>query len=71
MKKYRITRDLIPEKEISGLSNPLTKGAIMYSYEKYTYGCISPNGIALTFDKNGGEPFIEIPKNAIELIETP
>lgn len=42
---------------------PINPGTPVYSYDGHTYGCISPDGIAVTFD--GKEPFFEVPANSV------
>jgi len=45
-------------------------GTIVRKFRKPTYGCVSGNGIAITFDlKDGDYPFLEIPKDAVEPFE--
>lgn len=67
-KFYRATRTLssdncpwFPDTEI------VFEGTIMRRFVGVTYGCISDNGVAITFDlKDGDGPFLEVPKDAIE-----
>jgi hypothetical protein len=62
--KYKITRYL-NQSEYPWLDEETKQGAIMYDFHGCTYGCIG-DGIALTFDSAGGNPFIEIPYDAFE-----
>ena len=64
--QFRLTRD-VTKKECSWLDRNYKKGEILFEYDGYTYGCISPNGIACS-DKDQETPFYEIPKNALERI---
>ena len=67
LRKYRVIRS-VTYNECSWLERDFTEGEILYEYPGYTYGCISPSGIALTEDPDGGEPFFEFPYNAVEEI---
>jgi len=66
MRKYisirKITKDECP-----WLTKSIEKNAILYEYDGYTYGCITPLGIAIT-RKFNEFPFLEVPKSAIEEI---
>lgn len=62
---YIVIRNLKSE-EIYGYV--LKKGDIVYRCLQHMYGCISPSGIGCTKDPNGGYPFFEVPKNALEPI---
>jgi hypothetical protein len=71
VEKYRVTRDITPE-ECHWLSRTYKKGEILYEYIGYTYGCISPKGIAICDNPDGvTTPFHEFPKNAIEIVNQP
>jgi hypothetical protein len=41
------------------------EGAVVYEYRGYTYGCISPGGIAVSFEP-GETPFFQVPADAVE-----
>lgn len=64
IQKGFLKRDVTTD-ECSWLSVDLKKGAFIYKYIKYTYNCISKNGIAVS-DKPNKEPFYELPKDSIE-----
>jgi len=64
--EYRVIEDIPKRRNCSG--RDLKKGEILYEYTKYTYGCISPTGIAATF-KPGKEPFFEVPRIHVKLID--
>lgn len=57
----RTNRFLSIEENYSGV--PINPGTPVYSYDGCTYGCIGPNGVAVSFD--GKEPFFEIPANSV------
>lgn len=59
-----LTRDVTRE-ECDWLERDLKKGKRLYKYLGCTYGCISDKGIAMTEDKGGGEPFFEVPIDAL------
>jgi hypothetical protein len=61
---YRITRDLT-RAECPWLDEPIKAGAIVYSYDKYTWGCLSDDGRAVTWIRDR-EPFFEVPRDALE-----
>lgn len=57
------TRD-ISQTECPWLPIDIAKNTTLFKYINYTYGCISPEGVAISFEHNK-EPFYEVPKNAI------
>jgi len=59
----KVIRD-ITKKECSWLDRDIKKGETVYKYWGHTYGCISPNGVAIVFVK-GETPFYEVPKDAV------
>jgi hypothetical protein len=68
--KYRVKR-LITKKECTWLDNDVKEGTIVHKFHGHTYGCISPNGIAITFHlpaDNTHTPFFELPRDALEFI---
>jgi hypothetical protein len=67
-RKSIITRRLAVE-GCHWLDVPIEIGTVMYIFGGCTYGCISPNGTAMTLDPNGTAPFVEIPNNAFALIK--
>ena len=58
-----ITRDVFLE-ECPWLARGLSKGMIVFEYRDHTYGCVGPNGIAVTF-VDGERPFFEVPRDAV------
>jgi len=66
--KFQLTRD-VTQTECDWLRKTFKKGDIVYKFYGATYGCISPNGIAITEDSNGGNPFIELPRDALKNID--
>lgn len=60
---YIVTRD-ITKKECPWLDEDVPSGTVVYAYRKYTYGCISSEGIAVHLYNQ--TEFFELPKNAIE-----
>jgi len=67
---YRITRRLTVEDCRWFDPNEVFEvGDIVFGYHGPTYGCISPSGTAVSRIK-GITPFIEIPHDALELIES-
>ncbi len=65
--KGELNRNLTTQ-ECPGRKEPLEKGEIIYKFQGETYGWISPNGVAVTSDKNGKKKgvFYEVPIDAIE-----
>lgn len=44
----------------------IKKGEKVYEYIPNTYGCITPSGIAITFQKDGEGQFYEVPRDSVE-----
>ena len=44
-------------------------GAIVYKFYGPTYGCITPQGVAVTLNENGDGPFFEVPYNCVAIVE--
>jgi hypothetical protein len=63
--KYRLTR-VVTQFECPWLVRDLSIGEELYRYGGYTYGCITPSGVACSFD--GEPPFFEVPENALAAI---
>lgn len=61
---YRVNRD-VTKKECSWLEDTIEKGTLVFEYNGHTYGCISPDGMAVTLQMNT-TPFFELPKNTLE-----
>ncbi len=69
--KYRVKR-LITIKECDWLDNDVPEGTVVYSFHGATYGCISYKGTAITFhspDEKIDNPFFELPRDSLELVE--
>ena len=69
--KYRVKR-VITKEECHWLDNDIKKGTIVYKFYGHTYGCIGPHGTAVVFHPpadNINNPFFELPRDALELIE--
>jgi hypothetical protein len=65
MPDVRVTRDVYPE-ECPWLTAPITKGALLWYCQKYDYGCVTPNGVAVTTQEDRGYPFFEMPRDSLE-----
>jgi hypothetical protein len=63
MIKFKLNRD-VSKNECSWLDKDLNEGTIVYKYTQYTYGCISRNGIACSFEFNVN-PFFELPIDSL------
>lgn len=61
--EYKTTRD-ITTKECSWLNDTILKDTTVFSYQGCTYGCLSSNGVAVSFD-DGEEPFFELPEDSL------
>ena len=59
--KYKFIRD------VSTKDRNFYKDEIVFGYSGYSYGCISPSGIACC-EKAGETPFFEIPGDALKRI---
>ncbi len=55
----------VTTKECSWLKNDINPGHVVYKCVAHTYGTITPEGVAVTYDKLGDYPFFELPKNAV------
>jgi hypothetical protein len=65
MVKYIVTRDITTD-ECEWLDKTIKEGTIVNKFYGTTYGCMGPDGIAVTFDKDGGNPFFELPYNSLK-----
>jgi len=63
MTKFKINRKVTQE-ECPWLEETFEIGQIVFEYFGYTYGCVSPSGIPVTFALNE-TPFFEIPADAL------
>lgn len=61
--KLVATRNITPN-ECHWLLKTIVKGSEVFEYRGYTYGCVSPSGIAVTIH-DGKDPFFELPTNAL------
>lgn len=61
--KYVLTRD-VRISECPWLSFPMRKGATVYAYYGYTYGCITHGGVAVSLVE-GETPFFQLPREAL------
>ena len=62
----RVTR-LVMMEECPWLDNDVEAGTIVYRYYGATYGCIGPEGVAVTLCEDV-PPFFELPLSALEPI---
>jgi hypothetical protein len=67
MRKFRITRDVTPD-ECSWLEGTLERGKELHEYIGYTYGVVSPAGVACSLN-SGETPFFEVPITALEVLK--
>lgn len=58
-----VTTREITVAECPWLDEDIPAGTELVSFYKYTYGCIGPNGRAVSL--TGDYPFFEVPRNAI------
>lgn len=63
--RFKLKRTVTPE-ECSWLDKAVHKGTIVFQFYGATYGCITPNGTAVSIIKGKG-PFFELPNNSLEL----
>ncbi len=69
--KYRVKR-IITKEECDWLDNEIKENTIVYKFYGATYGCIGPNGTAVSFhppDDSVKNPFFELPRDALELVD--
>jgi hypothetical protein len=62
--RFTLKRD-VTKKECHWLDEDMKKGSFVYRYDDYTYGLISPGGVAVTLI-DGELPFFELPFDALE-----
>lgn len=65
MIKFKVIREVSVD-ECAWLDESVHIGEIVYKFDGCTYGCISPNGIAVKYNENA--PFFELPKDALKEI---
>jgi hypothetical protein len=63
--KYVVTRD-VTKAECPWLDDEVKSGTQVHRFSGCTYGCISENGTAVTFDKDG--PFCELPDDSLRAV---
>ena len=63
--KYIVTKDIV-DGNPSWLGTDFLKGEVVSRFFGATYGCISPNGIAIIIDDG---TFLELPKDSLESIK--
>lgn len=63
--KLTLNRD-VTVAECPWLHSDIPIGTVVYRFDGCTYGCISPLGVAVTFEP-GDPPFLEVPRNALSL----
>jgi hypothetical protein len=68
VKKYKLLRDLPAYSRGNYSGQPLPKNTELYECIYHTYGCITENGIALTFSPDGDYPFFEVQRDFVEKI---
>lgn len=64
MARLTLTRDVTRE-ECHWLDRDFAKGEHVYSFHKYTYGCVSGSGRAVSL-VDDEYPFFELPRAALE-----
>lgn len=64
--KIRTTRELTTE-ECDWLDEAIPTGTELFIFGGATYGCITPEGIAVS-EVDGENPFFEIPRNSYEYV---
>ena len=68
MTKYELTRD-VTRTECHWLDRDYKAGEHVFEYTGYTYGCVTPSGIAITA-RPGETPFHELPADALRPFAT-
>lgn len=63
-KRFIVNRDIEPD-ELSWLPDGIQRDTIVYKCLKFDYGCVSNTGMGVTFDKTGGYPLFELPREAL------
>lgn len=66
-KRYRVTRDVGKDEKNNWHGADVAAGTLFYRFRGVAYGsCDEVNGVALTEDPDGGFPFFEFPRNAVQ-----
>jgi hypothetical protein len=64
MSKVLVLNRDVTQQECPWLDRDLKTGEQVWTYEMFTYGCIQPSGVAVTF-KVAETPFFEVPRDAV------
>lgn len=64
MSKVLTLKRAVTQKECPWLDEDLPAGTQVWDYHRYTYGCISTKGMAVSA-KMAETPFFEIPRDAV------
>ena len=68
-KRYMVTRDVAIDAPHNFADRDVRAGEILYGATVVTHGCVdTTNGIAATWDSEGGYPFFEFPRDAVEAV---
>ena len=65
----KLIRDVL-QSECSWLARDYTKGEELFQYYGATYGCITPDGVAVT-EQPDQTPFFEMPLDAFDYRSNP
>jgi hypothetical protein len=69
-RKVRVILDVPKDAPHNFSGRDVLAGETLYEVKVYTYDCVDTDGgIALTGKSDGGYPFFEFPRDAIEVIE--
>lgn len=60
-----LTREVTIE-ECDWLDKNIKSGTIVYKFYGTTYGCVGSSGMAVTFSKEGDNPFFELPYDSLQ-----
>lgn len=67
--KYSVTRE-ISTLECPWLQEPILAGTVVFEYIGETHGAITKSGVAVTLSADLGAPFIELPRNSLQPVES-
>lgn len=62
--QFQTTR-LVTMEECPWLDDDVERGTVVYRYSGVTYGCIGPDGLAVTLEPDT-TPFFELPLTALQ-----
>lgn len=65
--QYRVTTN-VPVGNKNYSESPLVEGQIVYGCIECTYGCVGPEGIAMTHNPFGLYPFFQVDKTVVERV---